>query len=293
MVFIFDGKKEAEKIKGDLKKRLALVKKRIVLEVISIGSDPVNENYLKSLRKIGVELGVGLKIKRFAGQNRPDSESGFSQIAAFIKKENQNPAVDGLLVQVSPKSLVYHQREKLVNLVEPGKDIDYLGKKFFKDKKRLSSVCRAILMAIGQAGRVLSLKPEWVNVLVIGNRGFWGRRIQQTLVNQGFEKVTGVDKEVVDLMPKTRPADILISCTGQPDLIKGEMIKKGSVLIDLGLSPNPGRPGKFRGDIETDSVKKLAGFLTPVPGGIGPLAVVLVFKNRFAIPDRQAKNNED
>jgi methylenetetrahydrofolate dehydrogenase (NADP+)/methenyltetrahydrofolate cyclohydrolase len=93
----------------------------------------------------------------------------------------------------------------------------------------------------------------------------------------GFEKVSGVDKETTDLKFETKKADILISCVGKPGLIKNHLVKKGATVIDVGYSVNV--DGELVGDVAFDQVRKVAGFITPVPGGIGPLSTVLVFDN--------------
>lgn len=279
MVYIFDGKKEAGEIKASLKKKIFKLKKKPVLELVLVGDDSVNESYLTQLQKIALELEVRLSIHRFGNCVR------WEKMAEYFTRKNNNEEIKGILVQISPSCSLFSKREEVINLLKPEKDSDFLGEIFFKDKNRLPSVCQAVLIAINKASEVLSFHSQWVNTLVIGNQGFWGRRIQQTLINQGFENVAGIDKETIDLKLACTEADIIISCTGQPGLIKRPMVKKGAVVIDVGVSIpehryNSGpRADRVIGDVDFRSVSRVAGFITPVPGGIGPLSTILAFKN--------------
>lgn len=270
MAIIFAGLKEAQKIKDILKRQLSQQKKPLKMKVVIVGIDPINKNYLDQLQKVGSDLGIELQAVNL------DSQTNFPVMKAFLEGQNSKNDFDGLLVQVSSKALLFDRREEIVDLVAPEKDVDYLGSRFFKDRRHVPSVCQAVILAIGQAGQALSFVPGWVKVLVVGVQGFWGRRIKRTLKSQGFDYLGGIDKETANLAPLFREVDVVISCVGQPKLIKEEMIKKGAAVIDVGFSQHG---DLVVGDVDFASVKKKAGFITPVPGGIGPLSTVLVFKN--------------
>jgi len=296
MVFVFNGRKRALRIKEDLEERLPKNGKKPVLEIVLIGSDPINEGYLRELQKWATELGpaakhprggrlerskshdssgVELFVKRFSNQ------ADLEKAASFIKKENENKKIDGLLILVSPNSTLFKKREEIINLVSLKKDIDFLRARLNTCEVAppeagtprrwigIPSVCQAVLIAIQEASEALSFNSQKVKVLIIGNQGFWGRRIQKTLTDQKFKNIFGVDQETNDLALVTREADILISCVGKPRVIRKEMVKKGAAVIDIG------------GDVDFSKVKRVAGFITPVPGGIGPLATILVFENFF------------
>jgi methylenetetrahydrofolate dehydrogenase (NADP+)/methenyltetrahydrofolate cyclohydrolase len=267
---VFDGRRRAGELFSSLQEKFASLTRKPVLELISIGFNPIAGSYLNQTRKAALDLGVGFKSKDFG------SQVSFSELTLFLERENRDKKLDFLLIQVASNAVLFRKREAVFDLVAPDKDVDFLGKTFFKNKRRLPSVCRAVLTAVAEAGEHLSFYPQEAKTLVVGNQGFWGRRIQQALVNQGFSEVMGIDKETVDLASTCQEAEVLISCVGWPSLIGREMVKKGAALIDVGFSYSGGR---LVGDIDFGGMVSKAGFITPVPGGIGPLATLFLFDN--------------
>lgn len=264
MAIVFDGQKEAKRVQKDLKGQLS--GRKLNLLAVTVGSDPINEDYLKQLERTAAELGVDFAVQKF------DQEASFLEVASFLEKENQSEEKRGILIQVSPGAKLFSQREEVAGLIGAQKDVDCLG----QSRACLTSVSQAVLAAIRKAGEALAVAPKKMKVLIVGNQGFWGRRLERDLRSQDFENVSGIDREVTDLPLLTLEADIIVSCVGQANLIKEKMVKNGVILVDVGFSLVD---GKLVGDIDFESVKKKAAFVTPVPGGIGPLSTILVFKN--------------
>ena len=244
---------------------------------------------MRQLQKVSQQLGVGLEVKKYTD---PDS---YREVTEFIQKENTSQQVDGVLILVSPESRLFGKRQKIMNLIVPKKDVDYLGDAYHaeyisasggspnqirNDDQNIPSVCRAVLIALKKAGEVLAFSPRDSRILVVGNRGFWGQRVERTLFCRGYKQVSGIDRETKYLTKETKKSEVIITCVGIPNLIKGEMVNKGVTLVDVGLSyAIPDCIAKVVGDVEMKSVRNKAGFITPVPGGIGPLSIALVFKN--------------
>lgn len=270
MVIEFNGRGKAEEIKQELRSKVVSSAKKLFLEIILVGSDLVTQSYFKQLQLISVELGIGL-IKKVFPQTTEKQE-----IISYLEKENNNLQVNGILLIVSGQAVVYRLRQEIIDRIKPVKDADYLRSEFIKAENiYYPSVCQAVLISLAEAAKILAVKPEKMAVTLIGNLGFWGKRIEAVLLKSGFESVVGIEKKSL-VEEAVSKADIVISCAGSTALIKGEIIKKGAILIDIGLSVVD---GELVGDINKESIKEKAAFMTPASGGIGPLATILVYKN--------------
>ncbi|MBN1263715.1 MAG: bifunctional 5,10-methylenetetrahydrofolate dehydrogenase/5,10-methenyltetrahydrofolate cyclohydrolase [Candidatus Pacebacteria bacterium] len=267
---IFQSKRKAGKILERARQKMNKCKAIPVLETVLVGSDLISESYFRSLKRIAKDLRVDLRVKRF------DSRVRLEKVTDFLKAETKTEEIDALLPLVSSQSGLFNQREEIVKAIGWTKDSDYLRETVFGDKKKIPSVCRAVLLAIEEAGKELSFVPRWAKILVVGDTGFWGSRIKQTLIARGFENISGANRKTADLISACQTAEVLISCVGRQNLITREMVKKGSAVIDIGFSLIG---GQLVGDVNFERVKKRAGFITPVLGGIGPLATALVFDN--------------
>lgn len=258
MTKIFNGREYAYELEQRVKARIAELKKKPKVVSILVGKDPDSILYTNLKQKKAHELGIDFEIVRF-----PEDIS-YDAVATKIKEFNHDPSIVGIMIQLP-------SLPGLVELLNPEKDIDGLtGRGFF-----LQATVRGILSVLESE----NIDIRGKSIVVVGAEGMIGSSLITVLEEKGA-KVLGVDKEVGgELGNYTLAADILISATGQPNLIKGDMVKSGAVVVDVG-SP--------RGDVDFDSVSGVASFITPVPGGIGPMTVISLMENIADAAERQS-----
>lgn len=262
-MIIFDGKKlanEKEKVlQEQVKKLVSKLGFAPKLVAILVGDNPASQIYLRLKGEAARRVGVDFEKKEFPENVDPQ------EVLSGIKRANQDDRVWGIMVQLPlPKEL------GILEAISPTKDVDCLTAENFGllamgKPKFLPATVRAVLTIIQNS----KSKVKSSNVVVIGRSNIVGRPLALALTNLGAT-VTVCHSKTKNLADFTRRAEILISATGIPGLIKKEMVKKGAIVIDVG-SP--------KGDIDFTEVKKAASFITPVPGGVGPLTVVSLFEN--------------
>jgi methylenetetrahydrofolate dehydrogenase (NADP+)/methenyltetrahydrofolate cyclohydrolase len=187
------------------------------------------------------------------------------EIKKQIKDLNSNSETYGIMVQLPlPNSYSKGERDEIVNSIAKEKDVDGMR----EDSPFLTPVVKAVLEVIKEASEFLPVDRE-AKVVVVGATGFEGKKIMKILTEMGYQ-VEGADSKTENLNLKTSGADILISATGQVGLIAGEMMKNGAVVIDVG-SP--------KGDVRTEEVIDKVAYLSPVPGGIGPVTITMLLEN--------------
>ncbi len=250
---IINGKKIADRILLDLKKRIKLKKIEPCLAVVLVGGDSASRLYVRkkeeAARKIGVEIRKHIFSKQVPEKN----------ILNLIDSLNQDRRINGILVQMPlPKNI---SANEVVQAINPAKDVDG----FVKNSQFESPFILAIKQALRETGQNLADKK----VALLVNSDIFGQALKSQLKEVEFVK---------DL----KKADIIITALGQPNIIKGDMIKQGAILIDGGISK---QNGKVVGDINQESVKDKAEWLSPVPGGLGPLTVAFLLSNLIkAVP---------
>lgn len=252
---------------------------RPALAVVLVGENEASKLYVKLKKEAAVKIGVEIKEFYFGDQAKEE------EIIDRIEKLNEDEKVHGIIVQL-PLPAVFNT-ERILEIISPQKDVDG----FHKENRRLLEkgetphflpvLPLAILTAIADAVKknLASLKNK--NILALVNSEIFGSILKLVLEKEGAPLkyqvrntciVLGIEKEI-------QAADILITVCGCPNLIKGEMIKSGVILIDGGVTRY--HDGKVVGDVNRKDVKSKAAFLTPVPGGIGPLTVALLLRNVF------------
>jgi len=265
-MLIFNGKKEAEKILSDLKKRIAKEKLSPQLAAILVGQDKASELYVKLKIKAAEKIGVKLVLYKF--------EKGVAEekIIRKIKDLNDDFSIHGIIVQLPLPGKF--RADRIIGAVSLQKDVDG-----FQKNSRFSPVLPAAIFTALKKG-IKTLKNKKTVALV--NSDVFGRTLRSFLKKNKITASYILKSEIFrhKLGERTKSADILISVCGIPSLIKSEMIKKGAVLIDAGISYT-GQMRKVSGDVDRENVMGKASFLTPVPGGIGPLTVALLLKNVF------------
>ncbi len=249
MAIIFDGKAFASKKEEELKS----LGKHPKLASILIGSNPASLLYVNLKKKFAERVGATLEIASF------DESVEAGEVKQFIEDANADSSVDGIMIQLPLPEVLRSATNDLVNSISPLKDVDGLG----KNSMYLHPTSRAVIEIISESGRQSGV------VCVVGATGMVGRPLVKDLKEKGFE-VIECDHTTKNLKEETLKADILVSATGVPGLIKADMVKDGVVVIDVG-SP--------KGDVDFDEVAVKASFITPVPGGVGPVTIACLLEN--------------
>lgn len=231
------------------------------LAVIFVGSNPASETYVQIKAKRSAEVGIEFQVLRFP------ADADKSTIVHSINSLNTNATVSGILVQL-PLPNTIDTREVLA-AIDPKKDVDGLTGKSQFLPATVKAVLTILETVIGKKESNLSNKI----VTVVGQGRLVGRPLGDYLQSKGV-RVNRCDEQTgkSDLIRLTHKADILISATGVPGLITKDMVKPGAVVIDCGAP---------RAEVDFDNVSKIAGWITPVPGGVGPLTVVSLLENTF------------
>lgn len=256
MARVFDGNVFAKGKEKGLKEEVSKLSLKPKLVSILVGENPASILYTKLKQKAGRRIGVIFEIKRF-----PESVKSI-EIVEFIKKLNDDKSVHGIMVQLPlPKSLKLKTRT-ILNAIDKKKDVDGLT----TNSHFLPATVRAVKEILEFATCDLAYFGK--RAAVIGANGTVGKGVVKVLEGMGY-KVVKCDKDTRDLYAKLNDVNLIVSATGVPGLIKGEMIREGMIAIDVG-APKPDFGKK---------VYERASFVTPVPGGVGPVTIASLLEN--------------
>lgn len=239
-----------------------------VLGIVLVGNNPASLSYIKRKEQMAKKLGCDSKLFRFS------ENASENKIISLIKKINADKKISGVIVQL-PLPAKFNT-EKIISAVKKNKDVDNLR----GDSPFISPAVQAIWTLLN--AKCKPSKKE--NVLIVGYGQIIGKPTHTYLIKKGFTNITTADKNTKNLSHLTEKADIIISGVGKANLIK--KVKNGAVVIDAGASLNK---GKIVGDVDMKSVEKTATFVTPVPGGVGPLTIAYLFRNLITAKIRQIK----
>lgn len=252
MSIIFDGRAYAAKKILELDKEVVILKNRGIypkLASIIVGEDPASKLYVSLKKKKAQSIGAEMDIY-YIKENEP-----LKNILTLIKSLNSDPTVYGIMVQLPlPSCFSKGDKEEIIRLIKKEKDVDGLR----EDSLFVHPTVMAILQVIKEATKQLRMNNLQLLMCVVGKTGMVGSALLREIENTNYKLVE---------MPEE--ADILVSATGSPNIIKADMVKKGAVVIDVG-SP--------KGDVDSEA-PKVAGFITPVPGGIGPITISCLLEN--------------
>ncbi len=274
MGVIIDGKALAAKVKSEIKVRAEAFEKKygrkIGLAVVKVGDDPASAIYVRNKIKACEECAIK-SMSYFL-----ESDVKQNALEELIDTLNADANVDGILVQLPlPKHI---DAKKVMSRISPGKDADGFhavnaGKLFLgDDPKFVACTPRGIIELIKSTGIEISGK----NAVVVGRSNIVGKPIASLLLAHDAT-VTVCHSRTIDLASYTRNADILVAAVGKAKLITKDMVKRGAVVIDVGM--NRDEDGKLCGDVAFDEVKNVAGYITPVPGGVGPMTIAMLLNN--------------
>jgi methylenetetrahydrofolate dehydrogenase (NADP+)/methenyltetrahydrofolate cyclohydrolase len=290
---IIDGKKTAEDIRRELVSRIAALATRGAvpgLAVILVGEDPASLSYVTGKERACAELGI-----RSLGAHLP-ADTGEGSLVDLIGRFNDDPAVHGILVQIPlPKHL---DERRIIDAIDPDKDVDGLtpinvGRLILEEPCYLPCTPAGVLELLQRHG----VETRGANAVVVGRSNLVGRPLTNLLARRSVNAtVTLCHTGTKDLVARCREADILVACAGSPGLVKGDMIKPGACVIDVGMTrlEDAGARRGYRlvGDVDYESVSAVAGWITPVPGGVGPMTVTMLLANTVAAAERALANLE-
>ena len=274
---IIDGKSFAAGLRARIAKQVAVLKARHGvtpgLTVVLVGEDPASQIYVRSKGKQTLEAGMRSDEIRLAASATQE------QVLEAVTRLNADPAVHGILVQMPlPKQI---EETAVIEAIDPGKDVDGLhpinaGRLMFAEPGFVPCTPQGCLMLLKD--RMSSLAG--LKALVIGRSKLVGKPIAQLLLNENCT-VTTAHSQTRDLAAECRQADILVAAVGKPELVRGAWLKPGATVIDVGINRMPLADGKSRliGDVCFAEAVEVAGAITPVPGGVGPMTVACLLQN--------------
>src|SRR6187200_1031720 len=274
---IIDGKVIASELRGRVADEVARVQRAHGLTpglaVVLVGSDPASQVYVRSKHKQTQEAGMA------SFEHVLPEDVAQADLLALIAQLNRDPAVHGILVQLPlPKSL---HTETVINAIDPAKDVDGLHP---NNAGRLAGGFAA-LSPCTPLGCIILTKSvhaslEGMNAIVIGRSNLVGRPLVQLLLNENAT-VTIAHSRSRDLPGLVKRADLVYAAVGKPEMVRGDWLKPGATVIDIGINRIPRDDGKTRliGDVAFDEAMKVAGAVTPVPGGVGQMTVACLLVN--------------
>ncbi len=276
MAKLIDGKAYAAALRGRIAIAVALLKRdhnlTPGLAVVLVGEDPASKVYVANKAKQTVEVGMN------SWEHKMPSDTSEEALLAMVQRLNADPSVHGILVQMPvPKHI---DSAKVLNTIDPAKDVDGFH---VVNVGRLSTGQEA-LTACTPVGCVMLAKAtlgklDGLNAVVIGRSNIVGKPVAQLLLAENCT-VTIAHSKSKDLPAIVRQADLVIAAVGRPEMVKGDWIKPGACVIDVGINRIE-RDGKNKlvGDCDFASCEKVAGSITPVPGGVGPMTIACLLHN--------------
>lgn len=275
---IIDGKKISLEIKNELKEKVSKMHIKPTLVVISVGDNPASKVYVGQKEKCANYIGINYKHIHF--ESISDDE-----LIDEIKILNNDKNIDGIIVQLPLP--VNMDEVRIVNTIIPSKDVDgltYLNAGLLLNNK--TSLVSCTPKGIMELLKRENIELSGANVVVIGRSILVGKPMMNLLINANAT-VTLCHSKTKDLAKITRKADILIVAIGKKEFIKKEMVKRGSIIIDVGINRID---GKLYGDVDFNDVYSKVKKITPVPGGVGPMTVVMLMQNVCDAHESISKN---
>lgn len=271
MAKLLEGKPIADKIKEEIRQQVAAMAMKPVLASILVGENAGAASYVRSQAKAAESLGIEYQLHKLG------EDSTEAHLVDFIKKLDSNKSVAGIIVQMPlPKQIDY---KKISQCILPEKDIEgmhpaNIGKILFGKAKLLPCTAASAMALINSTGVDLYGKEA----VIVGHSEIVGKPLSLLLLDK-FATVTVCHigtSEAGKLEEHVKKAEVLVVAVGKAGLIKGELVKEGAIVVDVGIN----RVGdKIVGDVEFEAAEKRASYITPVPGGVGPLTVTMLMRN--------------
>ena len=272
MAKILDGKMVSQRIKDELAQEVAELKEKGInpgLAVIIVGDDPASRVYVNNKKKACEQIGV------YSEEYALPAETTEKELLDLIEKLNKDKKINGILVQLPvPKHI---NEETIINAIDPKKDVDAfhpvnVGKIMVGNFDFVPCTPAGVMELIKESG----IDVEGKECVVVGRSNIVGKPQAMLLLHKNGT-VTVCHSRTKNLKEKTLQADILVAAVGIPEFIKGDMVKPGAVVIDVGI--NRVADKKLVGDVDFEACEKVASAITPVPGGVGPMTIAMLMKN--------------
>ncbi len=265
---IIDGKTIAQKIREQIKQQVSSMKVKPGLAVVRVGNDPASIVYVNSKEKACMQAGF------YSEKYELKEEIEESDLLKLINKLNKDKKIHGILVQLPLPGHISQQ--KVLEAVSPDKDVDgfnpvNFGRLLSGNKYLYPATPKGVVRLLDEIGCKIAGK----NIVVIGRSNIVGKPVAVLLLERDAT-VTICHSKTRNLVEECRKADILISAVGKKGLVTKEMVKKDAVVIDVGITRVD---GKLFGDVDFENVKKVASWITPVPGGVGPMTIAMLLEN--------------
>ncbi|MEM6811178.1 MAG: bifunctional methylenetetrahydrofolate dehydrogenase/methenyltetrahydrofolate cyclohydrolase FolD [Pseudomonadota bacterium] len=281
---IIDGKKIAKETRIDIAKDVqALLDngKKTGLAVILVGNNPASHVYVKNKIKACAEVG----IESFEYQL--DESATYNEIEALILELNDNDEIDGILLQLPLPDHLSKVQEDLVQLINPEKDVDGLT---ITNAGKLILATQGGLIPCTPSGSLHLIKEikedlSGLYAVVIGRSNLFGKPMAQLLLQENCT-VTTAHSRTKNIQEICKQADILVAAVGREKMVQSNWVKDGAIVIDVGI--NRMENGKLCGDVDFDNVKEIAGAITPVPGGVGPMTITYLLANTLEASRKKA-----
>ena len=279
MAKLLDGKMVSAKIKENLKNEVETFQTPVGLAVIIVGDNPASRVYVNNKKKACAEIGI------VSEEYALPEETTQEELLNLVNTLNTRADINGILVQLPlPKQI---DESAIIAAISPEKDVDAfhvnnVGKIMIGDYAFLPCTPAGVMELIKESGVEVSGKE----CVVIGRSNIVGKPMAMLLLHQNGT-VTICHSRTKDLKEVTKRADILVVAIGRAKFVTADMVKEGAVVIDVGM--NRDENGKLCGDVDFESVKEIAGAITPVPGGVGPMTIAMLMQNTVTAYKLQKK----
>ncbi|MBQ3136002.1 MAG: bifunctional methylenetetrahydrofolate dehydrogenase/methenyltetrahydrofolate cyclohydrolase FolD [Clostridia bacterium] len=280
MYKIIDGKEVSSFIKSRVKEEVAVLGEKGIkstLAVIIVGDDPASRVYVNNKKRACEATGI---VSREYAMTQETTEA---ELLELISRLNEEKEVNGILCQLPlPRHI---DEKKVIDAINPEKDVDVfsevnVGKMWIGDYDVASCTPKGVIELLDYYGIAL----EGKNCVIIGRSNIVGKPMASLLLEKNAT-VTICHSRTADLSFFTRNADVIIAAVGRKRFVTADMVKDGAVVIDVGI--NRDENGKLCGDVDFENVKEKCSFITPVPGGCGPMTIAVLMKNTLAVTKKQ------
>ena len=274
MAQILDGKKLREKLLADLKQKIDGFQTKPTLVVILVGENPASKIYVNNKKKTAEELGINSQVINYP------ADISEKELLSKIEELNNDKNVTAILVQLPLPEHI--SKENVINAIAPEKDVDgftpYNFGKLFSGEIPTVYPCtpKGILLLLDE----YNIELEGKHIVVIGRSNIVGRPLSQMLLNRNATVTVCHSRSNLDII---KTADVVISAVGK-NIIEGEMLKSNCVVVDVGIFKDEN--GKTRGDVDFESASQVASYISPVPGGVGPMTIASLMLNTVELFER-------
>lgn len=283
MAILIDGKETARAVRGEIRDAVAAFTKEsgVIpgLAVVIVGDDPASRVYVRNKHRACEEVGIRSDVHALP------ADTSEAELLTLVARLNADPTVNGILVQLPlPKHL---NEEKVILAIDPAKDVDAfhpvnVGKIMIGNFTFAPCTPAGVMELL----RHYNIPVAGKHCVIIGRSNIVGKP-QAMLMLKENATVTVCHSRTVGLADITRTADILVAAVGRPGFVTADMVRDGAVVIDVGI--NRTAEGKLCGDVEFAAVSEKASYITPVPGGVGPMTITMLLKNTLAAAKDQLK----